>query len=97
MSNIEDLKEYRILNKEQGMSNNTKALSHARQHFDIGYSLFLVRYSFKNIKHFSLLLRGSIFPPAFVYQAIFCSTSTMFRSGVCRPKAELFCILGVLY
>ena len=79
------------------MSNNTKALSHARQHFDIGYSLFLVRYSFKNIKLFTLLLRGSISPLASVYRAIFCNTSTMFRWGVYRPKAVLFCIRGVLY
>ena len=47
-----------ITNFEQGILNvegikNNDGLNQARQHFDIGHSLFLVRYSFLFLKMFS--------------------------------------------
>ena len=40
----------------------TTVSNQARQHFDIGNSLFLVRYSFKILKHIILKIPHSLLP-----------------------------------
>ena len=43
------------MSKSKEIENN-EGLSQARQHFDIGHSLFLVRYSFFNYKNTQITL-----------------------------------------
>ena len=51
--------EHETLNVE-GIKNN-EGLSHARQHFDIGHSLFIIQHSLK-LQNWTFLVHYSTFP-----------------------------------